>query len=41
MSRHLRRLRASGLVETLTADEPDARLRVYRLRPEPFVSLKD
>jgi DNA-binding transcriptional ArsR family regulator len=41
MSRHLRRLRASGLVETLTADEPHARLRVYRLRPEPFVSLKD
>jgi DNA-binding transcriptional ArsR family regulator len=41
MSRHLRILRASGLVETLTADEPDARLRVYRLRPEPFVSLKD
>jgi DNA-binding transcriptional ArsR family regulator len=41
MSRHLRILRASGLVETLTADETDARLRVYRLRPEPFVSLKD
>lgn len=41
MSRHLRILRASGLVETLTSDAPDARLRVYRLRPEPFVSLKD
>lgn len=40
MSRHLRVLRASGLVEV----EPDtsardARLRVYRLRREPFESL--
>jgi DNA-binding transcriptional ArsR family regulator len=41
MSRHLRVLRASGLVE-VEADqiEQDARLRVYRLRPEPFVTLQ-
>ncbi len=41
MSRHLRVLRASGLVEV--EEEPadfDARLRVYRLRPEPFVALQ-
>ena len=42
MSRHLRVLRRSGLVEVLpsTADS-DARVRVYRLRPEPFFSLKE
>jgi hypothetical protein len=41
MSRHLRVLRASGLVE-VEADQidHDARLRVYRLRPEPFVTLQ-
>jgi DNA-binding transcriptional ArsR family regulator len=39
MSRHLRVLRASGLVET-EAVEHDARLRVYRLRREPFVALQ-
>jgi DNA-binding transcriptional ArsR family regulator len=41
MSRHLRVLRASGLVE-VEAEQPeqDARLRVYRLRPEPFVTLQ-
>jgi DNA-binding transcriptional ArsR family regulator len=41
MSRHLRVLRASGLVEV--AAEPadqDARLRVYRLRREPFADLQ-
>jgi DNA-binding transcriptional ArsR family regulator len=41
MSRHLRVLRASGLVEV--EEEPadsDARLRVYRLRPEPFIALQ-
>ena len=41
MSRHLRVLRASGLVEV--KDESvghDARVRVYRLRPEPFVTLQ-
>jgi DNA-binding transcriptional ArsR family regulator len=39
MSRHLRVLRASGLVEV----EPvgaDARARVYRLRPERFADLQ-
>jgi DNA-binding transcriptional ArsR family regulator len=39
MSRHLRVLRASGLVEA-GGDLDDARLRVYRLRPEPFVALQ-
>jgi DNA-binding transcriptional ArsR family regulator len=41
MSRHLRVLRVSGLVEV--AAEPadhDARVRVYRLRAEPFVALQ-
>jgi len=41
MSRHLRVLRTSGLVEVeeeLAAH--DARLRIYRLRPEPFVALQ-
>ena len=41
MSRHLRVLRASGLVEV--AAEPadhDARVRVYQLRSEPFVALQ-
>ena len=38
MSRHLRLLRESGLVE----DErgADARVRVFRLRPEPFSALR-
>jgi len=43
MSRHLRILRASGLVkvdDTEESVEQDARLRVYRLRPEPFVDLQ-
>jgi DNA-binding transcriptional ArsR family regulator len=43
MSRHLRVLRASGLVEVEFEEEQvdhDARLRVYRLRPEPFVDLQ-
>jgi DNA-binding transcriptional ArsR family regulator len=40
MSRHLRVLRARGLVEEERADH-DARLRVYRLRPEPFVALQE
>lgn len=38
-SRHLRVLRASGLVEVGGSDD-DARLRLYRLRPEPFVALQ-
>ena len=43
MSRHLRVLRASGLVRVDVEEEQveqDARLRVYRLRPEPFVDLQ-
>jgi DNA-binding transcriptional ArsR family regulator len=39
MSRHLRVLRATGLVEA-EAVEHDARLRLYRLRPEPFIALQ-
>jgi DNA-binding transcriptional ArsR family regulator len=39
MSRHLKVLRASGLVEAAGVDE-DARLRVYRLRREPFAALQ-
>ncbi|HEY2015780.1 MAG TPA: metalloregulator ArsR/SmtB family transcription factor [Bryobacteraceae bacterium] len=43
MSRHLRVLRKTGLIEVAQTPraEQDARLRVYRLRPEPFVSMKD
>jgi DNA-binding transcriptional ArsR family regulator len=39
MSRHLRVLRDTGLVE-VTAVAGDARLRVYRLRAEPFAALR-
>jgi DNA-binding transcriptional ArsR family regulator len=39
MSRHLRVLRTTGLVEVAGA-EGDARVRVYRLRAEPFVALR-
>jgi DNA-binding transcriptional ArsR family regulator len=39
LSRHLRVLRTSGLVET-EAPEADARVRLYRLRPEPFAALQ-
>lgn len=39
MSRHLRVLRQSGLVEE-TACQDDARARVYRLRPAPFAELR-
>lgn len=39
LSRHLRVLRARGMVEVDPADH-DARLRVYRLRREPFVALR-
>jgi DNA-binding transcriptional ArsR family regulator len=38
-SRHLRVLRAGGLVEVDWSDD-DARLRLYRLRPEPFIALQ-
>lgn len=40
MSRHLRILRRSGLVEEDGIEE-DARVRVYRLRAEPFRALRD
>lgn len=39
MSRHLRVLRAGGLVEVESL-ETDARIRVYRLRPQPFEALQ-
>src|ERR1051325_11499265 len=39
MSRHLRVLRQTGLVEEAGLEE-DARVRVYRLRPEPFSALR-
>ena len=39
MSRHLRTLRASGLVEE-SHPELDARVRVYALRPGPMAELK-
>jgi DNA-binding transcriptional ArsR family regulator len=39
MSRHLRVLRRSGLVEEEGVDH-DARVRVYRLRREPFTDLR-
>lgn len=39
MSRHLKVLRATGLVQADPV-EHDARLRVYRLRPEPFADLQ-
>jgi DNA-binding transcriptional ArsR family regulator len=38
MSRHLRVLRRSGLVEEEHRGE-DARVRLYRLRPQPFRDL--
>jgi len=40
MSRHLRVLRRTGLVEEDGLDD-DARVRVYRLRAEPFAGLRD
>jgi DNA-binding transcriptional ArsR family regulator len=39
MSRHLRVLRASGLVEEEHQGD-DARVRLYRLRPQPFRGLR-
>ena len=39
MSRHLRVLRKTGLVEE-EGLEDDARVRVYRLRPERFAALR-
>ena len=39
VSRHLRVLRRSGLVEERGIDA-DARVRIYHLRPEPLVGLR-
>ena len=39
MSKHLRVLRASGVVAEVR-DEQDARVHVYRLRPEAFATLR-
>lgn len=39
LSRHLRLLRAAGLVQEESQDD-DARVRVYSLRPEPFRVLR-
>lgn len=39
MSRHLRVLRTSGLVDE-QRDEHDSRVRLYRLRPEPLSELR-
>ncbi len=39
MSRHLRVLRTTGLIEP-ASDEADARAKVYRLRPEQFTALR-
>jgi DNA-binding transcriptional ArsR family regulator len=41
MSRHLRVLRTSGLVEETRADESDNRRRIYQLRQQPFAELHD
>ena len=40
MSRHLRVLRKAGLVEEREPDD-DARVRIYRLRPERFGALRN
>jgi len=39
ISRHLRVLRRAGLIEEAQRQEDDARVRMYRLRPEPFIEL--
>jgi DNA-binding transcriptional ArsR family regulator len=39
MSRHLKTLRESGLVEE-DRDQFDSRVRIYRLRPGPMADLK-
>ena len=39
MSRHLKVLRRTGLIEP-ASDDADARARVYRLLPEPFSALR-
>lgn len=39
MSKHLKVLRASGMIEPVS-DDADARAKIYRLRPEPFSGLR-
>lgn len=39
MSRHLRTLRLHGLVEEEHGDPRDSRIRMYRLRRQPFDEL--
>lgn len=39
MSRHLKVLRQTGLIEP-ASDDADLRARIYRLRPEPFSLLR-
>jgi DNA-binding transcriptional ArsR family regulator len=39
MSRHLKVLRRTGLIEP-ASDDADARARIYRLKPEPFSALR-
>lgn len=39
LSRHLRTLKSSGLIEA-THPHFDARVRIYSLRPEPMANLK-
>src|SRR5262245_49521913 len=41
MSQHLRVLRQSGLVEEDQRLDHDARIRVFRLRPEPLAAVRD
>jgi DNA-binding transcriptional ArsR family regulator len=40
VSRHLRVLRSAGVVESFQLED-DARLRLYRLRPEPLDGVRD
>ncbi|MBA3464082.1 MAG: winged helix-turn-helix transcriptional regulator [Deltaproteobacteria bacterium] len=40
MSKHLRVLRTTGLIEP-ASDDADARAKIYRLRPEPFTQLRE
>ena len=40
ISRHVRVLRHQGLVEEERSDPRDSRVRVYRLRREPFADLR-
>jgi DNA-binding transcriptional ArsR family regulator len=40
MSKHLRVLRTTGLIEP-ASDDDDARAKIYRLRPEPFTQLRE